>query len=219
MLSVDNFCKQFGPRVRLTNCLQRLSADKKVTTIGGTNYIWLSPHSYWIRSVNSLFPIAPWVIFHAFRSSADFFQNQFFWKILSGMPLECQTVWIQMRPDILSGLIRAQTFCKQTTLGGKDIYPTRIQLDSNLLRTFCLSSPNLIQTACIELRSQRFSFSWFYQGWSESLLGARQVISLIYLWNGSYIYFRIKISSFPFSWISSICLQWKRKGFDVYFHY
>ena len=29
-----------------------------------------------------------------FLSSADFFQNQLFRKILSGLPLECQTVWI-----------------------------------------------------------------------------------------------------------------------------
>ena len=31
-----------------------------------------------------------------------------FWKILSRIPPECQTVWIQIRPDILLGLIRVQ---------------------------------------------------------------------------------------------------------------
>ena len=42
-----------------------------------------------------------------FLSSADFFfQNQLFRKILSGIQSECQTVWIQTRPDILSGLIK-----------------------------------------------------------------------------------------------------------------
>ena len=54
-----------------------------------------------------------------FLSSADFFQNQLFQKILSVIPSECQTDWIQIRPDILSGLIWLQTVCKsyqQTTL-------------------------------------------------------------------------------------------------------
>ena len=32
----------------------------------------------------------PRVIFHAFLSSADLFQNQLFGKILSGIPSECQ---------------------------------------------------------------------------------------------------------------------------------
>ena len=45
-----------------------------------------------------------------------------FWKILS----ECQTVWIQIRPDILSGLIWVQTVCKGyhqlTTLVGKETF-------------------------------------------------------------------------------------------------
>ena len=41
-----------------------------------------------------------------------FFRNQFFQKILSGIPSKCQTDWIQIRPDILSGLIWVQTVCK-----------------------------------------------------------------------------------------------------------
>ena len=32
-------------------------------------------------------------------------------KNLSGIPSECQTVWIQIRPNILLGLIRVQTVC------------------------------------------------------------------------------------------------------------
>ena len=47
-----------------------------------------------------------------FLSSADFFQNQLFRKNLSGIPSEWQTVWIQIRPNILSGLIWVQTVCK-----------------------------------------------------------------------------------------------------------
>ena len=45
--------------------------------------------------------------FFQFLSSADFFQ-----KVLSGTPPECQTVWIQIRSDILSGLVWVQTVCK-----------------------------------------------------------------------------------------------------------
>ena len=56
-------------------------------------------------------------------SSADFFQNKLFRKILSGILLECQTVWIQIRPDVLLGLIWVQTVCKsyqQTALVGNE---------------------------------------------------------------------------------------------------
>ena len=59
-----------------------------------------------------------------FLSSANFFQNQPFRKILSGLPSGCQTVWIQIRPDILSGLIWVQTVFKgyqQTTLVSKEL--------------------------------------------------------------------------------------------------
>ena len=47
-----------------------------------------------------------------FLSSAGFFQNQLFRKILSGLPSECQIVCIQFRPDVLSGLNWIQTVCK-----------------------------------------------------------------------------------------------------------
>ena len=43
-----------------------------------------------------------------------FFLIYFFQKKkrnLSGIPSECQTVWIQIRPDVLSGLIWVQTVC------------------------------------------------------------------------------------------------------------
>ena len=58
-------------------------------------------------------------------------QNQLFREILSEIPSECQKVWIQIRHDVLSGLMLwVQTLCKghqQTTLVGEDlnifIYP------------------------------------------------------------------------------------------------
>ena len=45
-------------------------------------------------------------------ASADYFQKKHFQKILSRIPSESQTVWIQIRPDILSVLIWVQTVCK-----------------------------------------------------------------------------------------------------------
>ena len=59
------------------------------------------------------FNSACWVIFMLYLSSADFFfQNQPFWKILSGTLSECQIIWIQIRPNFLLGLIRFQTVYK-----------------------------------------------------------------------------------------------------------
>ena len=40
------------------------------------------------------------------------FLSKLFQKNLSGIPSDCQTVWIQIRPDVLSGLIWDQTVCK-----------------------------------------------------------------------------------------------------------
>ena len=51
-----------------------------------------------------------------------FFQKQLFRKIHSGIPTECQTIWIQIMPNILSCLIWVRTVCKgyqQTALVGK----------------------------------------------------------------------------------------------------
>ena len=72
-------------------------------------------------SFNSLPPR----IFSVFLSSGDFFQ-----KILSGMPSECQIVWVQIRPDISSGLIWVQTVCKsyqQTTQEDHELIRDRIK--------------------------------------------------------------------------------------------
>ena len=41
-----------------------------------------------------------------------FLKINFFKKNLSGIPLECQTVWIQIRLDVLMGLIWIKTVCK-----------------------------------------------------------------------------------------------------------
>ena len=54
----------------------------------------------WLRQSDAF-----WVILHAFLSSVDLFQNQLFREIFS---LECQTVWILIRPDVLSGKLSAK---------------------------------------------------------------------------------------------------------------
>ena len=65
---------------------------------------------------------ACWAISCAFLSSADFFfKINFFEKKIR--KTECQTVWIQIMPDIFSGLIWVQTFCncyQQTGLVGTE---------------------------------------------------------------------------------------------------
>ena len=56
-------------------------------------------------------------------SSADFLQNYNFLKIFSGILSKCQTVWNQIRPDVMSGLIWVQIVykgCQQTTPAGRD---------------------------------------------------------------------------------------------------
>ena len=66
-------------------------------------------------------------------SSADiFFKISFFLVVvflndLSGISVECQAVWIQIMPDVLSGLIWVQIVCKgnqQTTLVSKEFMTT-----------------------------------------------------------------------------------------------
>ena len=77
-------------------------------------------HSF-LEVFNSLSPGKFFMLFC--RLLVDF-EIIFFRKIISGRPSECQTDWIQIRPDILSGLILVQTVCKsyqQTTLGDKEL--------------------------------------------------------------------------------------------------
>ena len=84
-----------------------------------------SLHHYLLLQICSTKLFAHWEIFHAFLSSADFFfQNQLFRKILSRILSDSQTDWIQIRPDILSGLILVQSVCKgyeQTALEGNEL--------------------------------------------------------------------------------------------------
>ena len=47
-----------------------------------------------------------------FLSSADLIQNKLFWKIISGIWSECQIVWIQIRPNLLSAWSGSKLFAK-----------------------------------------------------------------------------------------------------------
>ena len=62
-------------------------------------FIYLALLPFFCLTIHAIFS-------YSFLLSADFFfQNQLFRKILSGIPSECQTVWTQIRPDILLVLI------------------------------------------------------------------------------------------------------------------
>ena len=56
--------------------------------------------------------LCPFRNFPALLFSAEFFQNYPFRNIFSVIQSKCQTVWIQIRPDVLSGLIWVQTVGK-----------------------------------------------------------------------------------------------------------
>ena len=63
-------------------------------------------------------------ILHAFLSSVDLFQSQLFIRKSFRIQSECNQFWIQIRPDVLSGLILVQTDCEdyqQRILAGKGL--------------------------------------------------------------------------------------------------
>ena len=62
--------------------------------------------------------------FKKILSSTDFFQNQLFWKILSEIQSECQTYWLQIRPDRNVGPDLGQNCLQsyqQTTAADKEL--------------------------------------------------------------------------------------------------
>ena len=95
----------------------RLKYQGKVLDTRKTiDYLGIRPETILRGEVSKRFYLfACWVIFHAFLSSAHYFhQNQLFRKIISGIPSECPTVCIQIRP---------QTICKgyqQITLASRE---------------------------------------------------------------------------------------------------
>ena len=92
--------------------------------------------------------------FFFFRCLWIFFLNQLFQKNLSGIPSECQTVWIQIRPDVLSNLIRFQTVCKgyqQTTKVATSGERVKVTMTKHAPQMTCVSwdmLPVLLTNIC-----------------------------------------------------------------------
>ena len=77
-----------------------------------------------IISCADLFNSLPLGNFSCFFVVCLVFVKSIFSKNSSGISSECQTDWIQIRPNILSGLIWVQSVCKgyeQTTHVGKEL--------------------------------------------------------------------------------------------------
>ena len=79
---------------------------------------WLKVHSRWFKNyifVKKRILISFCIFQYCFYYSSTLYFCAIFYSLHAGsfsIPSECQTVWIQVRPDILSGLIWVQTVCK-----------------------------------------------------------------------------------------------------------
>ena len=92
-----------------------------------------------------------------------FFFFFFFFKKLSGIPSEYQTVWIQIRPDILSGLIWVQTVCKsnqQTTKVATSGERVKLLISREKKNCF-LSSFSTDRSKVVPLLHSLFMCRWF----------------------------------------------------------
>ena len=68
-----------------------------------------APLQYRVNMIIGVFNSLPVGTFVIVFCRLFFFQNQLFLKNSSGIPLECRTVWILIRPDVL---VWVQTVCK-----------------------------------------------------------------------------------------------------------
>ena len=79
---------------------------------------WLKVQSRWFKNYTSAkkcFLISFWIFQYCFYYSFILYYCAIFNSLNAGffsISLGCQTVWIQIRPDILSGLVWVQTVCK-----------------------------------------------------------------------------------------------------------
>ena len=102
-----------------------------------------------------LFDFVYWETFRVLCCLLIFFKINFLEKFLSGIPSECQTVWIQIRPHDLSGLIWIQAVCKgyqQTTLVGKEL--------TGAVKNTLASPPNEGCNICVSLEFLYGIWSW-----------------------------------------------------------
>ena len=98
-----------------------------------------------------------------------FILHAFFKKNLSGIPSQCQTVWIQIRPDILLGLIWVQTICKGyqqmtkvATSGERVKVPIMTAADINFYLFFILQRKQVLIISCDCLKCKVFILFYFF---------------------------------------------------------
>ena len=93
-----------------------------------------------------------------FLSSTDFFHNQLFLKTLSSIQLECQTVWIQIMPDILSGPEVIKLFSCSSQLSTKFILLINVKMPTIVgILTFII----MINTTSQRLKARNFICRYF----------------------------------------------------------
>ena len=102
-----------------------ISADEKADHFCDWSFCW---KSFWLTYKKDMFGVLiPQWFFYVFCRPLIFFKINFFEKNISGIPSECQSDWILIRPDILSGQIWVQSVCKgyeQTALVGNELILT-----------------------------------------------------------------------------------------------
>ena len=99
--------------------------------------------------------------------SLIFVKKKTFRKILSGIPSECQTVRIQIRPDVLSGLIWVQIVCRDYQLTTKDVSGRLRGNPCHQIKTKQTSWPDLIH----KWRMKVFETMTRTAGLSDPVLG------------------------------------------------
>ena len=80
---------------------------------------WLKVQSWWFKNyifAKKCILISFWIFKYCFYYSFTLYHCAIFYSLGAGFfqyhPAGCQTAWIQIGPDILSGLICVQTVCK-----------------------------------------------------------------------------------------------------------
>ena len=114
----------------ISHCSHLLLKRKVATNISH----WLKVHSRWFKnyiSAKKCILISFWIFQHCFYYSFTLYHCAIFSILNAGffllIPSGCQTVWIHIRPDILSGLIWVQSVCKgyqqmpKSLLTGKEL--------------------------------------------------------------------------------------------------
>ena len=108
---------------------------------------------WWPLFVPKCLKLTPSILanFACFLIVCRFFsKSSFFQKILSGIASRCQTVWIQIRPDIMSGLIWVQTVCK----GYQQIYV----VVNGWQRVYELCTAKNVKTLYKNLSCEKYTF-------------------------------------------------------------